>query len=147
MQPRQQTNHALRSVSTCAGQDSQQPPQLQQQQQQRGVSFALTAANAQCSSDLHEHAGAVDLDAVPQQPSSLQPSPNPVSADGDEQSGLLPGQHGGRAAAGLHSEVMGDEMCDPIELTWEGVLQAASGNGQAAPDPGMHCNNSFPSQR
>ncbi|KAL3133654.1 microtubule motor activity, variant 2 [Trebouxia sp. C0010 RCD-2024] len=142
-QLRQQKQPAPRNVPTCAGQDSRRPPHLQQQQQQCGVGFALTAANAQCSSGLCEHAGAVDLDAVPQQPSSLQPSPNPVSADGNEQSvsseqsGLLPGQHGGRTVAGLHGEVMGGVMCDPTELTWEGVLQAASGNGQAASDAGQ----------
>ena len=136
-QPRQKTNAAPMSVSTGAGQYSHQPPQLQQQ---RSVSFTLTAADAQSSSDRHEHADTVDLDVMPQQPSSDQLSPNPASSHAHEQSAsveqacLLPGQGGGRAMAGVHCGVMGDEMCDPMELTWEEVLEAASGNHRTAAD-------------
>ena len=138
-QARQKTNAAPMSIPTCAEQYSHQPPQSQQQ---RGVGFTLTAADAQCSSHLLEHADAVDLDVMPQQPSSHQLSPNPASIDAEQQSvssqqsRLLPGQDGGRAAAGVHGGAMGGEMCDPMELTWEEVLQAAAGNHQTAADAG-----------
>lgn len=139
-QLRQQRNPAPGSIPSVAWQDSRTTPHLQQQQQ-LDVGFTLTAANALSSLGHHEVADAEDLDAAPQQQNSHQPSLNPACTDVDEQSlsceqcAQRPGQDDGRAEAEVHAGVMGDEMCAPIELTWEGV-QASSGNNQVAPHPG-----------
>ena len=44
----------------------------------------------------------------------------------------------GRSQEGarLHDERVGDDMCGPKELTWEGILQAASASGPPPQQPG-----------
>ena len=127
-QPKQHANPALRSTHNHAKQDRQRVPQLQQQQPHAGL-------QAEPSSGDCGHADAAHLEAELQLQSYHQPNPKPFSTDALEQpvSAQLPLQ--GRAGEGLHAGHMGDDMCEPVELTWEGVLQAAA-TGQAPCDTG-----------
>ena len=139
VQARQQTHPAPRSIPICARQEGQWDPEPQQQQFDAGIT---AAASAQPPPGHCEHAVAVHLEGVQQQQSSYQPSANAASVGAlgqsvsREQSAQLPVQDSNRAGVGVHGGAMEDDMCDPMELTWEGVLQAASATGQAALDSG-----------
>lgn len=137
-QSRQQINPALRSVPSCAKPDRQWVPELQQwQQQQLDVGFPVAAAvTAEPLSGHDGLAHASHLGAGPKQQSCHQLNARPASTDAFEPSvsACPPLQGSSTAGAGLHAGDLGDDMCDPVELTWEGVLQAA--NGQEPRDPG-----------
>ena len=135
----QQTNPA-HSVRNCAKQDRQRVPEMQQrqqQQQQLDVGLPVAAAvDAVASSGHHGHADLTRLVAAPEQ-QSHQLNARSASSDAFEASvSAQPGSGSGGAGAGLHAQDMADDMCDPMELTWEGVLQAASVNGQEPHAPG-----------
>lgn len=139
VQSRQQTSPALRSFDSRAKQDWQWVPGLQQQQQQLDVGFPVAAAVT--AEPFSGHDGlphASHLGAGPKQQSCHQLNARSASTDAFEPSvsARLPLQGSGRAGADLHARDSGDDMCDPVELTWEGVLQAASANGQEPHDPG-----------
>lgn len=135
-QPKQRANPGLRSTHNCAKQDRQWDTELQQQPH---VGLPVVAAvTAKPSSGDVGHADAAHLEIEPKWPRYNQPHANPASTDTLEQPVLaqLPLHSSGGGAAGLHAGHMGDDMCEPVELTWEGVLQAASANWQAPCDTG-----------
>ena len=114
----------------------QQRQQRQQQQQQLVGGFPVAAAvDAEVSSGHHGHADPIFPVAAPKQQSCHQLTARPASSIAFEP--FVSGHIGsGRAGAGLHAEDMGDDLCDPVELTWEGSLQGASANGQEPRAPG-----------
>lgn len=135
VQSGQQTSPAHGSVPTCAKQDRQWLPQLQQpqQQQQFDTGFpAATAVDAEASLCHHGHADLIRLVDAPKQQSCHQPNARPGSSNAFEASVSAP-LGSGRAGA---AEDIGDDMCDPMELTWEGLLKAASANHQEPRAPG-----------
>lgn len=136
-QPKQQhANSALRSTHIYAKQDRQWVPELQQQQQPHAGLPVVAAIKAEPSSGDIGHADAAHLDTEPKWQSCNQPNATPASTDTLEQSVSAQLLLQGRAGVGLHAGHMGDDMCEPVELTWEGVLQAASATGQAPCDAG-----------
>lgn len=134
-QPKQHAIPAVRSTHNHAKQDRQWVPELPQQQPHAGLPV-IAAVKAEPSSGNSGHADAAHLEAELQSQSCNQPNAKPAFTDTLEQpvSAQLPLQ--GRAGKGLHAGHMGHDMCEPVELTWEGVLQAASGIGQAPCDTG-----------
>ena len=136
-QSRQQANPAHKSVPNCANQDRQQVPELQQQQQQQldTGSPASAAVHAEASSCHRGHADLNRLADAPKQQSCRQLNARPASSTAFE--ACVSAELGsGGAGPGWHAEYMGDDMCDPMELTWEGVLHAASANQQEPRAPG-----------
>ena len=96
------------------------------QQQQLSLSHTAAAMDAQSPSGM-------PVPGAQQQsinPASRYPLAELMSAYPAEQGRQLRG-------AGLYEEALGDDMCGPIELTWEGVLQAASASDQPPHQPGL----------
>lgn len=133
-----QQSDSFDSSRFITGQQGRQRASIKQHHKQPQHALILdctaTAEDAQCSPGVHVLDEPHTLSSGTQQP-SINPAcrgtlAESVSAYPVEQDRQLRG-------AGLYEGALGDDMCGPVELTWEGVLQAASANDQPRHEPGL----------